>query len=182
MRIRQVKPGFWTDVVVTALPAPCRLFYIGLWMQADDSGWFRWDVPQIAAELYGFEPRGRRERNVVAFGDALEAAGRLKRIDCGHAYIATLERHQRLSGNTKQVHTFKREHDSTCMTRIPPRVPADTRTSPPGKERNGRGQVSEGKEQVASARSPEGDALATEFEVGIAANGGAPWRRPRVVQ
>lgn len=161
MRIRQVKPGFWTDVVISALPASARLFYIGLWMQADDSGWFRWDVPQIAAELYGFEPRTRRERNAVSFGDALEAAGRLRRLDCGHAYIATLERHQRLSGNTKQVHTFKREHDTSCMSRVYPRVPADARTSPPGKERNGTGQVSEGK--VADARAPE-DAASAESD------------------
>ena len=52
MRIRQVKPAFWTDARIAALPAPARLFYIGLWMVADDAGWLRWDPSQIANELY----------------------------------------------------------------------------------------------------------------------------------
>lgn len=137
VRIRQVKPSFWSDVRMADLPAPVRLFYIGLWMQADDAGWLRWDVPQIAAELYGFESRGRRERNVAAFGDALEAAGRIARLDCGHAVIETMVGHQRLSSHTKQVLTVAREHDecvSPAHPRGSPQVPAETRTSPPGKE------------------------------------------------
>lgn len=36
MRIRQVKPDFFTDAVVSAWPPAARLFYIGLWTVADD--------------------------------------------------------------------------------------------------------------------------------------------------
>ncbi len=170
MRIRQVKPAFWTDVRIAELPAPCRLFYIGLWMQADDAGWLRWDVPQIAAELYGFEPRTRRERNVAAYADALEAVKRIERLPCGHAFIATMAGHQRLSGSTKQVLSIAREHERVCVTpRTSPQVPAETRDSPPGKERE-RERVSRngsGTERLGtgSARAPEGGAPAeSEFQ------------------
>lgn len=164
MRIRQVKPSFWSDVRMADLPAPVRLFYIGLWMQADDAGWLRWDVPQIAAELYGFESRGRRERNVSTFGDALETAGRIERHDCGHAFIATMSEHQKLAGSTRQVLTFTREHERECVSpRTSPRVPADTRDSPP---RLGKGTVGKGNGQErlgtgsAGARAPRGAAPA----------------------
>lgn len=169
MRIRQVKPAFWTDVRIASLPAPVRLFYIGLWMQADDAGWFRWDVPQIATELYGFESRARRERNVANFGDALEAAKRLTRLDCGHAVIPTLPGHQRLSGATKQVRTIANEHDRDCSRRSP-QLPADARTSPPGTVRKGNGIGTEQERlgTVAGARALEGAPPAeSEFQAKV---------------
>lgn len=127
MRIRQVKPAFWTDAVMAAMPPATRLFYVGLWMVADDGGWFRWDVPEIANELYGYETRSRRERNVAAFLDALDTAGRvLREPGCIHATIPRFVIHQRFAGSTKQVHTIEVEHKKEC----PPRVPAGSRTSP----------------------------------------------------
>jgi hypothetical protein len=41
VRIRQVKPAFWADSRLAELPERTRLFYIGLWMIADDAGWLR---------------------------------------------------------------------------------------------------------------------------------------------
>jgi hypothetical protein len=160
VRIRQVKPGFWTDSTIAELPAPVRLFYIGLWMLADDGGYLRWDVPQIANELYGYESRRRRERDVNAFVAHLETAMRLIRFDCGHAYIPTLVEHQRMGGETKRVLTVTREH-STC-----PRLPADARDSPliPTTVRNGRERVGNGKERNGTPRAGEPDGPRSEFE------------------
>ena len=62
MRIRQVKPSFFKDPLMAELTPPVRLFYVGLWMLADDAGWFRWDVAEVGNELYGYEPRGRISR------------------------------------------------------------------------------------------------------------------------
>jgi hypothetical protein len=111
VRIRQVKPAFWTDSRLALLPAATRLFYIGLWNIADDTGWLRWEVPTIGAELYGYEPRMARERRVAAMGDALEQAGRITRYPCGHALIPTLTEHQRMSAATKRVKTVEKEHE-----------------------------------------------------------------------
>ena len=137
MRIRQVKPAFWADARVAALPAPARLFYIGLWMVADDAGWLRWDPPQIANELYGYEARGKRERNVETFLALLVEAKRVVVHDCGHVEIPTLMTHQHLAVLSKQVRTIQREHAETCGG---PRKPAETRDSPPSKG-NGKGNV-----------------------------------------
>lgn len=130
MRIRQVKPSFWTDDKLAAMPAAVRLFYVGLWMVADDAGWLRWSVPEIANELYGYESRRKRERDVVAFARVLEEAGRVKRFDCGHAIVPTLTDHQRFSGATKQVHTVEKEHRKCGESEGPrtsPQVPATPR-------------------------------------------------------
>lgn len=111
MRIRQVKPEFWRDAKIADLPPVTRLTYIGLWMLADDAGWFRLDVPAIALELYGWEPRKRREDAVGVAVVKLVDAGRIVSFECGHGYIPTLESHQRFSVAAKRVYTFKKEHD-----------------------------------------------------------------------
>ena len=162
MRIRQVKPAFWTDSRIAALPPAVRLFYIGLWMEADDAGWLRWDLSQIANELYGYESRKKREREVEAFKDHLLASGRLVLHPCGHAQIPTMTTHQHLSTTTKQVKTFQREH-ADCNGSPP--TPADARGNPPLPGRKGKGlvnvngggngTVSEGKGS-APAKAPDG--------------------------
>lgn len=105
-----MKPSFWTDVRMASLPIGVRLFYIGLWMQADDAGWFRWDVPQIGAELFSFESRSRREKSIAVWGDMLEAEGRIVRHECGHAFIPRFTDHQRFAAGGRQVHTVETEH------------------------------------------------------------------------
>jgi hypothetical protein len=140
MRIRQVKPSFFKDPTMAGLSPAVRLFYIGLWLLADDAGWFRWDAAEVGNELYGYEPRARRERNVMAYLDVLLAEGRVVRHECGHMSIPTFPDHQRLSGLTKQVRTEWREHETRCL----PQTPADARDSPqmPGSG-SGNGTVEE---------------------------------------
>lgn len=108
MRIRQVRPEFFTDSTMAALSPAIRLTYIGLWVVADDAGWFRCDVPQIGAVLYPFESTKRRERELTTALMALEGAGRLERHECGCARIPTLPRHQRISG--KQSFSAREAH------------------------------------------------------------------------
>lgn len=183
MRIRQVKPAFWSDERIADWTPACRLFYIGLWMQADDTGWLRWDTPRMAAELYPFDGRAKRERDVAAFADRIEATGRLLRYPCGHAFIPRLVDHQRLSVSTKQVKTFQKEHDACMKSPAGTRGdPTDTRVSPPGIG-NGTGTVlgtvRDGTDVVtAPAREVSRGAEPTEFDEGMAAAG---YVRPRVV-
>ena len=120
MRIRQVKPAFWSDPIIGDLAIPARLTYIGLWGLADDAGWLRLDVPAIAAELYCFEPRARREKDVAAHLAALQAARRIvAEPDCRHASIPTLTNHQRFAAITKRVFTFRNEHEANCHLSTP---------------------------------------------------------------
>ena len=136
MRIRSVKPSFWADAKIADLAEPTRLFYVGLWMVADDAGWFRWDVREVARDLYGYESPRRREARSGRMLDELVVAGRVILHPCGHAEVPHLPEHQRLSGATKQVKTVLNDHLRKCLSSQPP---ADPRTSPqvPGTERIG---------------------------------------------
>jgi hypothetical protein len=173
MRIRQVKPAFWTDPRVAALPPAARLFYIGLWMEADDAGWLRWDVPQIANELYGYESRRRRERDVESYMALLVDANRVVIHPCGHVEIPTMTNHQHLSVQSKQVKTFWREHagciDSPANTRGDPPTPVETRASPAVKvnvkgKGNGDGKVNVNGKGSAPAKAPDGAGAITNEE------------------
>lgn len=170
MRIRQVKPSFWADAKLAALSERARLFYIGLWMLADDAGWLRWDPAEAARDLYGYESRKHREQRVVAMFGEIMGAGRVELHDCGHAFIPTLRDHQRFASADKQVRTIEREHAacprppagvggeaSDSQKRLPrdnPRAPAEARD---GTERIGKVREGEG---VGGADAPPDGAAA----------------------
>lgn len=127
MRIRQIKPEFWKDAKLAGLTEGARLFFIGTWSLADDAGWLRWSIPEIAAELYPFEPRKMRERRVEKHGSALAALGRLHHHDCGHSNIPKMPAHQHLAGTTRRVTTIATEHAKCAQPATPrdsPRLPA----------------------------------------------------------
>jgi hypothetical protein len=165
MRIRQIKPAFWTDARIAALPAAVRLFYIGLWMLADDAGYLRWDGVEAANELYGYETRRRREKHVAEYLAALVAAERVLVYDCGHVLIPHLIHHQHLAALTKRVLTFQREHQS-C-----PRVPAEARGNPQVPAPVRLGSVGIGSVSLGSAARKRDDETMTEFEDRMAAAG-----------
>jgi hypothetical protein len=149
MRGRQVKPAFWSDSKISELHETTRLFYIGIWMVADDAGWLRWDPAEVARDLYGYEPRARREKRVKEMWNELLAAGRVVQMDCGHAVVPHLTDHQHLAGLTKQVKTFQTEHLRSCAT-IPANPRGDPQTPAPVRlGKVGLGQVSLGNDAQA---------------------------------
>jgi hypothetical protein len=127
VRIRQIKPEFWKDAKMADLSEGARLFFIGTWQLCDDSGWMRWDVPNIAAELYPFEGRLSRERRVSRHAESLASTGRLHLHDCGHAQVPKMPAHQHLAGTTRRVTTIYAEHQLCAQPATPrdsPRLPA----------------------------------------------------------
>lgn len=163
MRIRQIKPEFFRDREMASLSADQREFYVGLWLESDDSGWLRWDVVQIGADLYPFRGATHRERQCARWGDVLDGMGKIQRFSCGHAWLPNLTTHQKFSGQTKQVHTFKNEH-----ARCSPPVPADSRGDPPTPDRKGTERLGNGKGGSGGTNQDDGgiDAL----RAGIAMN------------
>lgn len=144
MRIRQIKPAFWSDSKLAELPEGTRLFYVGLWMLADDAGWLAWDPAEAAHELYGYETRAKRERRVVEMFATLAARGRVVLHPCGHAFLPNLVEHQRLAGMTKRVESTWKDHQRCTPAKAkdeppadPPHIPAGPRDSPriPGTEK-----------------------------------------------
>jgi hypothetical protein len=108
MRIRQVRPEFWSDETLAVLPDSARLFYVGLWNIADDAGWLEWQPKRIGALLYPYRTARRREADIAIWSHKLVESGRLQLLACGCAEIPTLPRHQRVAG--KQSFTARDRH------------------------------------------------------------------------
>lgn len=156
MRIRQVKPGFWADEKTAALVSldDTALFYIGLWMQADDGGYIKWEPRRIAAELYPYSDTLARESAVLHHKLVLEHAKKLRVYKCGHALIPTLVDHQHFTASYKQNHETENLHKS--CSRGAPRQSADSRGVPLRV-----GKVSKGKVSKARSRAKENGAVTT---------------------
>jgi 5-methylcytosine-specific restriction endonuclease McrA len=102
VRIRQVRPEFWTDERLASLPDAVRLFYIGLWGVADDVGWMRWEPMRIGALLYPYRSPKRRDRDIAAWSVLLVDMDRLVIHECGCAHIPTLSKHQVIGGRKSE--------------------------------------------------------------------------------
>ncbi|GBR26997.1 hypothetical protein AA11826_0002 [Komagataeibacter oboediens DSM 11826] len=50
-RIRSIHPGLWTDEDFVNLSPVARLFYIGIWSEADDQGAFAWKPITLKARI-----------------------------------------------------------------------------------------------------------------------------------
>lgn len=104
MRIRQVKPEFWSDPDLAALPPQVRLIYIGLWCVADDAGYIEWHPERIAHDLLGYESAKIRVRHLTDWTAQLVKSGHVEMFDCGCALIPTLSKHQRITGKQNFRH------------------------------------------------------------------------------
>jgi len=157
MRIRQLKPEFWSDAVIARLSDTAQLLYMGLWCEADDAGVFEWDVETIGAHLRPYKTPSQRVKQINKVAEELQAEGRLRMLAveedgevvlCGHAVIPTLPHHQKMS-EKKRVFTHRRRHDNRECPRLP-------RSSPefpgvPGRERKGKVEGKESKGTVVRA-------------------------------
>lgn len=154
-----MRPEFWSDALVAAMPPAVRLFYIGLWCVADDYGWFRWNATEIAALLFPYEPARKRLRDVKAWAEPLDTSDRLVLYRCGCACIPTLLRHQvnggKKSGTNRDKH-IAGHHSNDRVQGFPElrEVPAIGNV----RERNG----------MASGNDPDGP---TDFKEKMAAAG-----------
>lgn len=151
MRIRQIRPEFFTDPVTAHLTPAVRLTYIGLWCVADDAGWLAWDVPHIGALLYPYKSVRAREAAILQAGEALVATRRLHIHGCGCAVIPTLETHQKIGGTRSFPARDKhRVHTNTDLS-------ARNVTVSNGKERNG----------TREAELPDGSPAQSEFQAKV---------------
>lgn len=138
MRIRQVKPAFWSDKVMAGLTRSARLTYIGLWMLADDAGWIQWDAEQAGAELFPYESVKRREKELAADLDLLVATCRVVRHDCGCIEVPHLSEHQRISGvRSFRARDAHAKHSPLSAKQVPLSDSPGTVRVGNGKERNG---------------------------------------------
>ncbi len=105
MRIRTIKPEFWTSEDVASLPWEYRLLFVGLWSYVDDSGVGR-DVDRlIASSLFPLEEDPRDTLATVSRGlQWLSGQGLITRYTVDgrpFLHIATWDKHQRIDKPNK---------------------------------------------------------------------------------
>lgn len=154
-----MRPEFWSDALVAAMPPAVRLFYVGLWCVADDYGWLRWNETEIAALLFPYESPKKRVRDVSGWATVLTDSGRLVLYRCGCGCIPTLPRHQVNGGKKSATNRDKHLNGGHSNDRI--QAVPEVRDFPllgNGKERNG----------SSSGTTPD---ETTDFKSGMAAAG-----------
>lgn len=56
-RIRSIKPAFFLNEELAALPFECRLLFVGLWTQADREGRLEDRPKRLKAELFPYDDK-----------------------------------------------------------------------------------------------------------------------------
>lgn len=114
-RTRLIRPEFYVDSTLAAVPVPTRYFYIGLWTLCDDAGYFENKPRQIAAALYPYDGQARRQKATDKALAELSGIGRVKLLDCGiHGQVPTLPKHGTKGGNKSE--TIRSRHVTTCLS------------------------------------------------------------------
>ena len=96
MRIRSIKPDFFKDDELAALPPLARLLFVGLWCMADCEGRLEDRPSRIRAEVLPYD-----ECDVDDLLSALHAAEFITRYDVpprSYIEVMSFKKHQRLSG------------------------------------------------------------------------------------
>lgn len=165
-RIRSIHPGLWTDEAFVSLSLAARLFYIGLWNEADDFGLFEWKPMRLKMRL--------------APADAIDASSLLEEIeDAG--FILRLERDGKCIGAVRNFRKYQRPKkpgsplvivdgeikrliglldDGGSGEPVPHHDPTGSRNSPQmedgGGVGRGNGEKPNGFSERASAKKPRG--------------------------
>lgn len=101
MRIRTIKPSFWTNDEIAELEPLTRLLFIGLWALADVRGRLEDRPKRIKAAVLPYD-----DHDIDAALDTLEKAGFLIRYDTGDVsviQVLNFEKHQRISGKEAET-------------------------------------------------------------------------------
>ena len=105
MRIRSIRPEFWSSEDIAEMDWNTRLVYIGLWSYVDDNGVGRDDERLIVADLFPFEA-ALTECSVRVHGALkhLNTHGQITRYSVDgrrFLHIAAWNRHQKINRPTE---------------------------------------------------------------------------------
>jgi hypothetical protein len=133
-RIRSVKPEFWTDPAVVALPMAARLLFIGCWNHADDYGVLKDDPGRLKLQVLPSD-----DVDAAELVDLLvEAALLLRRVAPDGTkvlVVRTFCEHQRIdkraAGRWGPPEEFSEPPDDTPTSAQSPQIPATPADSPP---------------------------------------------------
>jgi uncharacterized phage protein (TIGR02220 family) len=150
MRIRSIKPEFWTSESVGRLSRDARLLFIGLWSFADDSGRGRGAFPAISGTLFPYDSDA--SKSLPRWFAELEAEGMVRRYKAtdGNTYydLPNWLKHQKIEKPSKsRIPVFT--EDSPNTPRILPDISGEEQGA--GSREQGMGAGS-GKDHVVASR------------------------------
>jgi hypothetical protein len=118
MRIRSIRPEFWSSEDIAALDWHTRLIYIGLWSYVDDNGVGRDNELLITAALFPLSEDSRGDSRRVAAGIRdLAAAGQIARYAVDgkrYLHVVSWTKHQRTDNAGKHRYPLP-----TCDDAVP---------------------------------------------------------------
>ena len=122
MRIRSIKPEFWSSPDIAALSDSDRLLFIGLWSYVDDHGRGRDDIALIVAALYPHDMVANPLDTVAKVRDGL---ARLSEADLILRYTVASRTYLLVTGWSKHQRV-----DKPKASRIPAPEEGDATTFP----------------------------------------------------
>lgn len=155
MRIRTIKPEFWISENVGKCSRDARLFFIGLWSVADDSGKARADSRMLARTLLPYDEDAAK----LAEGwlVELEKRGCIKRyvVDGSHYLIIPCwAKHQKIDHPSKSTLPDYRE-DSPKAREDSPKVSGGNGMDGNGEEGSGGERISHAQPAAHSLKTTE---------------------------
>lgn len=142
-RIRNIKPEFFLNDEIAELEPLTRLFYIGLWTQADREGRMKYRPKRLKAVLMPYDAA-----DVEVMVEGLQASGHVMvYVVDGEHYLQVLNFTRHQSPNIKE-----------CASTIPaPCQHSDSTQDRKGKERIGEERNARARDDVPDAKIIEGD-------------------------
>lgn len=158
-RIRTIKPEFFLDDELGALPSLTRLFFVGLWTQADRAGRLKDKPTRLKTAILPYD----HDADGDAMLSQLEAAGFLSRYEVdGERFIEVrnFTKHQRFKNEADSILPPPPRRSPGTTPAIPPECPSVTPALPHGKE--GKGKEEE-RRKPSSSPTVVGDGEFDEF-------------------
>jgi len=157
MRIRSIRPEFWSSEDIAALDWPTRLIFIGLWSYVDDNGVGRDNERLIKADLFPLEddPHGALMQVTGAL-KTLNSRDLITRYEVDgrrFLHITTWERHQKINRPSEGRYPLP-----TCGNVVIHDTLTESSVSPPAKAPLGEGEKGrrgEGEKVVARKRATQ---------------------------
>lgn len=145
MRIRTIKPEFWSHEDIADLAPICRLLFIGLWSMADRRGRLEDRPRRIKASVLPYD-----EADIDDLLNQLHAAGFIIRYTLNELeliQVVGFEKHQRINGKEAETESEYPEHTPGSEREAPGKHPGSTREAVEitGREGKGREGNMEGK-------------------------------------
>jgi len=153
MRIRTIKPGFFTHEEIAELSPLARLLFIGLWCMADVAGRLEDRPKRIKIEILPYD-----KADADALLNEIQARGFIERYQVEGVRIiqvSNFEKHQRINGKEAQ-----------SASEYPGKQPGSTREAPGcfTESQEGKGREEEGKRKGVGSAPPSRFTPPTEEE------------------